>query len=390
MNTACSVSGSSSNLDEHVNNVWDTKYNILPQLNYNEVLYKLQLCNAPVTVAQYVSETNRLAHDNTITSSASLPFTPSDRVCGLSCHHCKSKKSIDALTFCSNVHHSSVKDRQCQKKYCTSCLNKWYSGVPTVLDSQWTCYACMNRCKCKRCSKSSPRTPNTRSITRSVYNPPSRVKRPRTTYQYSTASNAQALTVINTHPGGSIMPRNDTLCDISSDYNDSCNDSSIHIPMSPTQLNTTARAHHLAFDTAEYITHGLYTISPISSDCSEYSTISSVSVSPISVRRGGRRRLVFDDVAEQQYNTLDNDADTEATQFNNSSTSASAGGGTTSSIQSIVSLNNPNSCTVNNNSPVCMTDEYYLPSITEQLMSPESYSSHHNPYSDTAALQFFK
>ena len=84
---------------------------------------------------------------------------------GTSCHHCKSRKESDELFFCSNLFSKKTSNdtkRKCHKKYCISCMNKFYHaeysdgemGQAGDLGSEWTCPCCKSCCRCTACLKS--------------------------------------------------------------------------------------------------------------------------------------------------------------------------------------------------------------------------------------------
>ena len=73
---------------------------------------------------------------------------------GTSCHQCKSKKLINELIYCKNSPEN--KTRVCKKKYCCSCIQKFYSTKytqDTLNTGQFLCPSCLNICKCALCER---------------------------------------------------------------------------------------------------------------------------------------------------------------------------------------------------------------------------------------------
>lgn len=73
---------------------------------------------------------------------------------GTSCHQCKNTKPLKKLAFCSNQFNKRTKPemRSCRKKYCDSCLRKFYSELlPELPNTGWICASCQRRCVCAAC-----------------------------------------------------------------------------------------------------------------------------------------------------------------------------------------------------------------------------------------------
>jgi hypothetical protein len=56
---------------------------------------------------------------------------PVDKGGGSSCHQCKSRRSLNALTFCTSA--LDRKNKKCRKKYCHQCLKKFYKENPPAV-----------------------------------------------------------------------------------------------------------------------------------------------------------------------------------------------------------------------------------------------------------------
>eukprot|EP00475_Leptophrys_vorax_P031375 TRINITY_DN4751_c0_g1_i3.p1 TRINITY_DN4751_c0_g1~~TRINITY_DN4751_c0_g1_i3.p1 ORF type:complete len:347 (+),score=81.05 TRINITY_DN4751_c0_g1_i3:706-1746(+) len=79
---------------------------------------------------------------------------------GSSCHQCKSRRGLDALSFCYRMflrHPDKEKKQLCRKKYCDLCLKKFYNETPPEIrhnvTSGWKCPACRNSCCCAACRR---------------------------------------------------------------------------------------------------------------------------------------------------------------------------------------------------------------------------------------------
>lgn len=72
---------------------------------------------------------------------------------GSSCHQCKSRRNYADLIFCTNV--VDKKNKTCRKKYCESCLRKFYrEDAPTLTQkASWTCPSCRKLCCCAACRR---------------------------------------------------------------------------------------------------------------------------------------------------------------------------------------------------------------------------------------------
>lgn len=89
---------------------------------------------------------------------------------GSSCHQCKSRRSIDYLVFCRNMFPKNKninlkQNKLCRKKYCETCLLKFYGERPPH-DRQnpqltgWLCLSCRGICCCAACRRAKTRTPD--------------------------------------------------------------------------------------------------------------------------------------------------------------------------------------------------------------------------------------
>ena len=116
----------------------------------------------------------RTSRGETDTHNASLPpelaslLPDAGNGSGSSCHQCKSLR--DVLIYCSSmfanekspvgpVLPNAVKDKRkiCHKKYCVSCLKKFYNEVPPLPFNNpsmfWACPACRGFCECAACRR---------------------------------------------------------------------------------------------------------------------------------------------------------------------------------------------------------------------------------------------
>jgi hypothetical protein len=79
-----------------------------------------------------------------------------DRIVGVSCHQCKSKKLNELLVHCTNIHRKKKDQIPCRKKYCGHCLDKFYpDNGYTLIDSEHfkLCPSCLGICSCAACKK---------------------------------------------------------------------------------------------------------------------------------------------------------------------------------------------------------------------------------------------
>lgn len=81
---------------------------------------------------------------------------------GLSCHQCKSRKPTEELVFCTKLFQKKTKNesRPCQKKFCVSCLQKFYHleahgirGKEAMQTSKFVCPSCAGYCVCAVCKR---------------------------------------------------------------------------------------------------------------------------------------------------------------------------------------------------------------------------------------------
>eukprot|EP00475_Leptophrys_vorax_P001149 TRINITY_DN10606_c0_g1_i2.p1 TRINITY_DN10606_c0_g1~~TRINITY_DN10606_c0_g1_i2.p1 ORF type:complete len:462 (+),score=71.72 TRINITY_DN10606_c0_g1_i2:512-1897(+) len=78
---------------------------------------------------------------------------------GSSCHQCKRRVPLSGLVFCSNMFMRNSTDRRqtCRKKYCDTCLKKFYSMDPPPnrhgKDTTWKCPKCRGMCSCAACRR---------------------------------------------------------------------------------------------------------------------------------------------------------------------------------------------------------------------------------------------
>ncbi len=71
---------------------------------------------------------------------------------GSSCHQCKSRRAPADLVFCRAPSHKKPK---CRKKYCRSCLRKFYGvkALDAASRRRWTCPGCLDHCSCAACRR---------------------------------------------------------------------------------------------------------------------------------------------------------------------------------------------------------------------------------------------
>jgi hypothetical protein len=74
-----------------------------------------------------------------------------------SCHQCKSSKASHSLLACSSRRSLTVDGkrlRDCKKKFCGACLDRWYGiDISTVDRAGWECPACLGTCPCAACRR---------------------------------------------------------------------------------------------------------------------------------------------------------------------------------------------------------------------------------------------
>ena len=81
-----------------------------------------------------------------------------------SCHQCKTKKDVKVLLYCTNLKkcpNDPTKMRECQKKYCTRCLAKYYDQhkisqllkIKNLSSWSWECPGCIGNCSCIACRR---------------------------------------------------------------------------------------------------------------------------------------------------------------------------------------------------------------------------------------------
>eukprot|EP01084_Bolivina_argentea_P139801 245895_1 len=76
----------------------------------------------------------------------------------LSCHQCKNKKTLDRIIVCGHVYRINNTVKTCTKKYCKSCLLRFYLEAPPTDNqdptwSSWKCPCCRYICCCAWCRK---------------------------------------------------------------------------------------------------------------------------------------------------------------------------------------------------------------------------------------------
>lgn len=74
---------------------------------------------------------------------------------GTSCHQCKNIKTDNKLAFCSHLFdkRSKPEKRRCRKKYCSSCLQKFYNLKLENTQAGWACMSCRGMCVCAACAR---------------------------------------------------------------------------------------------------------------------------------------------------------------------------------------------------------------------------------------------
>ena len=80
---------------------------------------------------------------------------------GSSCHQCKTNKDPPHLYFCSTKQDTATGKRNCRKKYCAACMQRWYkqlgmTGVPGIIPPNgpgWSCPSCLGQCVCAACDR---------------------------------------------------------------------------------------------------------------------------------------------------------------------------------------------------------------------------------------------
>eukprot|EP01083_Nonionella_stella_P169696 575995_1 len=83
-----------------------------------------------------------------------------------SCHQCKTKKDVKILFYCTKTRpraYDALKRKvtRCRKKYCESCMAKYYSyndvsqlrSVKNMSGWCWECPACIGLCTCRACKR---------------------------------------------------------------------------------------------------------------------------------------------------------------------------------------------------------------------------------------------
>lgn len=75
---------------------------------------------------------------------------------GTSCHQCKNTKSLNKLAYCANLFEKRTKPekRRCRKKYCETCLLKFYNdSFEEIISKPWICASCRGLCCCAACER---------------------------------------------------------------------------------------------------------------------------------------------------------------------------------------------------------------------------------------------
>ena len=75
---------------------------------------------------------------------------------GTSCHQCKNTKQLKKLAFCANLFNKRTKPekRVCRKKYCETCLKKFYNdNLSDIVGKSWICASCRGVCCCAACTR---------------------------------------------------------------------------------------------------------------------------------------------------------------------------------------------------------------------------------------------
>lgn len=89
-----------------------------------------------------------------------------------SCHQCKSRRLLSELHYCSNM---PAPRRQCRKKFCDGCLDKFYNGASPEAgkEDKWQCPSCRGFCCCAACVRRL--NPESRPVRRRSYDEPMEV-----------------------------------------------------------------------------------------------------------------------------------------------------------------------------------------------------------------------
>jgi len=84
-----------------------------------------------------------------------IPMSSStgDSASGSSCHQCKSRRAHEHLVFCDTVSKRGKSKRSCRKKYCYSCLFKFYHESPPAAGEPYSCPSCRGICSCAACKR---------------------------------------------------------------------------------------------------------------------------------------------------------------------------------------------------------------------------------------------
>jgi len=75
---------------------------------------------------------------------------------GTSCHQCKNTKALNKLAYCANLFEKRTKPekRRCRKKYCETCLLKFYNdSFEDIISKPWICASCRGLCCCAACER---------------------------------------------------------------------------------------------------------------------------------------------------------------------------------------------------------------------------------------------
>merc|ERR1719461_891240 len=114
--------------------------------------------------AQYPVAPNNIIF-NEISLDANGVTHPKKQSESASCHQCKTKKDVSILFYCTHkkkgVNHSYSKVIKCRKKYCQSCMAKYFEvskieKFKKFKDSpSWSfdCPSCQNACSCRACKR---------------------------------------------------------------------------------------------------------------------------------------------------------------------------------------------------------------------------------------------
>eukprot|EP00474_Spongospora_subterranea_P009217 CRZ09675.1 hypothetical protein [Spongospora subterranea] len=103
-----------------------------------------------------VSSADVSGESQDLSPSAQAEFNDSLLRAGSSCHQCKSRRMQGHLSFCSGA---KTKRKSCRKKYCDSCLSKFYQMQPCRRNppreqATWCCPSCRGICCCAACRRS--------------------------------------------------------------------------------------------------------------------------------------------------------------------------------------------------------------------------------------------